>query len=59
MIDNAVGGAVGEKTAEETVELYEMLGANSQQKSARGRKGVVNEVQMNNQMAAQLTTLTR
>nr|GMC57925.1 uncharacterized protein LOC109153743 [Ipomoea batatas] len=30
MVDNAVGGAMGEKTAEETLTLYEMLGANSQ-----------------------------
>nr|GMC64155.1 Retrotransposon gag protein [Ipomoea batatas] len=33
MVDNAAGGAMGEKTAEETLTLYEMLGANSQQKS--------------------------
>nr|GLL27316.1 uncharacterized protein LOC109169442 [Ipomoea trifida] len=37
MVDNAAGGAMGEKTAEETLTLYEMLGANSQQKSIRGR----------------------
>ena len=30
MGDNAAGGAMGEKTIEETVELYEMLEANSQ-----------------------------
>ena len=50
---------MGEKTAKEMVELYKMLGANSQQKSARGRRGVVNEDQTNNRMATQLTTLTR
>nr|GLL33619.1 uncharacterized protein LOC109169442 [Ipomoea trifida] len=33
MVDNAAGGAMGEKTAEEISALYEMLGANSQQKS--------------------------
>nr|GMD14512.1 uncharacterized protein LOC109169442 [Ipomoea batatas] len=44
MVDNAVGGAMGEKTAEETLTLYEMLGANSQQKSIRGRtQGQCNE----------------
>ena len=59
MVDNAVGGAIGEKTAEEIVELHEMLGADFQQKSARGKKGVVNEVQMNNDMATQLIVLTR
>ena len=58
-VDNATGGAMVEKTAKETVELYEMLGANSQENSARGRRVRVNEVQMNNGMAAQLTELTR
>ena len=48
-----------EKTVEETVELYEILGANSQQKSARGKRIGVNKVQTNNEMAAQLTELTR
>ena len=59
MVDDARGAAMGEKTAKETMELYKMLGANSQQKSVRGRKGLVNEVQINNDMAAQWTALTR
>ena len=42
MVDNIVGSAMGEKTAEEIVELYEMLRANFQQKSARGRRVGVN-----------------
>ena len=46
------GGAMEETIAEETVELYEMLGANSQQKSAKGRWGIVNKVQVNNGMLA-------
>ena len=46
MVDNIVGGAMGEKIAKETVELYKILRANSQQKSARERRGVVNKVQM-------------
>ena len=37
LFDKAVRGAMGEKTAKDIAELYEMLGANSQQKSARGR----------------------
>ena len=55
MVDNTAGGTMGEKTTEETMELYEMLGANSQQNSARGRRGVDNKVQVNNGMATQLT----
>ena len=52
MVDNAAGGAMGEKAAEETVELYEMLGANSQQKSARGRRIRVNKVQSSSGMSS-------
>ena len=48
-----------EKIAEETLELYEMLRANSQQKSARGRRIGVNEVETSNDMTAQLTKLMR
>ena len=59
MVDNAIESAMGEKTAEETVELYKMLRANSQQKNATGRRGIVNEVQVKNGMATQLTELTR
>ena len=59
MVDNAAKDTMENKTAEETVELYEMLGANVQQKIARGKKGVVNEVQVNNGMAPHLTELMR
>ena len=43
-----MGGTTGEKIAKDTMELYEMLGANSQQKSESGRRV---EVQINNGMA--------
>ena len=58
MVDNAAESTMGEKTAEETVELYEMLGTNSQQKSQSGKRFGFNEVQVNNEMASQLTVLT-
>ena len=48
----------GEKIAEEIVELYEMLGL-IPNKKVQGEGGVVNEVQVNNGMAAQLMKLTR
>lgn len=38
IVDNVVDGARGENTTYETYELYEMLGANSQQKSVREKK---------------------
>ena len=42
MVDNTVGDAMGDKKAEEIMELNKMLGPNSQQKSSRGRRfGVV------------------
>ena len=58
-VDNAAGGAMGEKTAEDTQELFEMLGANSQQKSVRGRRAGVHEVNTNQEMAMQLAELTK
>ena len=58
MVDSIVGGAMGEKITEEMVELYEMFGVNSQQKSARGRRVRVNKVQVNNGMETQLIELT-
>ena len=59
MGDNVAGDTMGEKTAEETMELYEMLRANSQQKSVRERRIGVNKVQTSNDMEAQLIELTR
>ena len=58
-VDNAAGGAMGEKTAEDTQELFEMLGANSQQKSVRGRRAGVHEVNTNQEMAMQIAELTK
>ncbi|KAL5741778.1 hypothetical protein ACOSP7_028510 [Xanthoceras sorbifolium] len=37
MVDNSARGAMQEKTMDETYELFEMLGANSKQKSVRGK----------------------
>ncbi|KAK2646795.1 hypothetical protein Ddye_021990 [Dipteronia dyeriana] len=36
IVDNACGGAMREKMAEEVLEIYGMLGQNSQQRSSRG-----------------------
>lgn len=60
MVDNAAGEAAGEKTTQETYDLYEMLGANSQQKSERvGRQVGVQEFSATNEIAMQLSTLTK
>ena len=59
VVDNAAGGAMGEKTAQETYELYEMLGANSQQKSVRGKARGMYEVNSNTELAIQVTELAK
>ena len=57
-VDNAAGGCFMEKTPEEVYDLYEMLGANSQQKSVRGKKVQINEVRGGTQSDALLMELT-
>ena len=59
IVDNAAGGAIGEKTASETYNLFEMLGANSQQKSSRVRKAGVHEIDSSNEVQQQLVQLTK
>ncbi|XP_031094188.1 uncharacterized protein LOC115998667 [Ipomoea triloba] len=59
MVDNAAGGAMGEKTAEETLALYEMLGANSQQKSVRGQTPGMYEVNSNAGLEIQVSELAK
>lgn len=57
-VDNAADSAMGEKTAQQTYELYEMLGANSQQKSIRGPLGIY-EISPNNDLDMQVADLTK
>ncbi|CAH9121562.1 unnamed protein product [Cuscuta epithymum] len=59
IVDNAAGGAMGEKTAEQTLELFEMLGANSQQKSVRGRTPGIYEVGASTELAIQISELSK
>ncbi|XP_048227226.1 uncharacterized protein LOC125369258 [Ricinus communis] len=59
MVDNAAGGAMLERTADEVYDIFEMLGANSQQKSVRTKRVGVNEVVSNNEMAMQIAELTK
>ncbi|CAA0811112.1 Unknown protein, partial [Striga hermonthica] len=59
MVDNAAGGDIGAKTAEEMYEIFETMSANSSQKSIRGKRTSVNEVgSSNSAMAQQLAELT-
>ncbi|CAH9079820.1 unnamed protein product [Cuscuta epithymum] len=59
IVDNAAGGAMGEKTAEQTLALYEMLGANSQQKSVRGKTQGMYEVGASTELAIQISELSK
>ncbi|KAL5749711.1 hypothetical protein ACOSP7_024314 [Xanthoceras sorbifolium] len=54
MVDNAVGGVMQEKSMDKAYELFEMLGANSQQKSFRGKTQAVHEVHTNTGLAKQI-----
>ncbi|CAA0823047.1 Unknown protein, partial [Striga hermonthica] len=59
MVDNAAGGDIGAKTAEEIISIYETMSANSSHKSVRGKRPAVNEIgSSNNAMAQQLAELT-
>ncbi|CAA0830276.1 Unknown protein, partial [Striga hermonthica] len=53
MVDNATGGDIGARTAEEIFEIFETMSTNSSQKSTQGRRVMVNEVGTGNDLVAQ------
>ena len=60
MVDSVAGGTVGAKTATEICELFEMLGANSQQKSTRKVRRVgAAEANVTQDLAIQVCNLTK
>ncbi len=59
MVDNAAGGAIYEKNADETKALFEKLGQNSQQKSVRAGKKEVHEIGANSDTNRRLDMLTQ
>ncbi|KAL5769738.1 hypothetical protein ACOSP7_013892 [Xanthoceras sorbifolium] len=59
IVDNAAKGANTEKNMEETYELFEKLGANSQQKSVRGKKPGVYEVKITPGIVRQMAELSK
>lgn len=59
IVDNAAGGVMGQKIAQQTYELYEMLGANSQQKSVRDKHSSIYEISPNNDLAMQVADITK
>ncbi|CAA0805906.1 Unknown protein, partial [Striga hermonthica] len=59
MVDNATGGDIGAKTAEEMMEIFETMSTNSSQKSSRGKKAMVHEIAPRQDMIAhQIAELT-
>ncbi|CAA0831248.1 Unknown protein, partial [Striga hermonthica] len=59
MVDNAAGGDIGAKTAEEMMEIFETMSTNSSQKSSRGKKAMVHEIAPGQDMIAhQIAELT-
>lgn len=59
MVDNAAGGDIGSQTAEQLTRIFESMTENSQQKSTRGMKNIVNKVTPNHDLVKQLAELTR
>ena len=59
MVDNAAGGAIHEKNADETKALFEKLGQNSQQKSVRIGKKEVQEIGASSDTNKKLDMLTQ
>ncbi|KAI5335253.1 hypothetical protein L3X38_025386 [Prunus dulcis] len=58
-VDNAAGGALKKKNAQESYNIYEMLGSNAQHKDTRGKQVGVYEMSSNNDLALQVASLEK
>ncbi|CAN6567556.1 unnamed protein product [Malus baccata var. baccata] len=58
-VDNAAGGALKKKNAEESYNIYEMLGSNAQHKDLRGKKVGVYETSSNHELSLQVANLEK
>ncbi|XP_034213009.1 uncharacterized protein LOC117625579 [Prunus dulcis] len=58
-VDNAAGGALKKKNAQESYNIYEMLGSNAQHKDTRGKRVGVYEMSSNNDLALQVASLEK
>ncbi|CAL2239416.1 unnamed protein product [Prunus armeniaca] len=56
-VDNAAGGALKKKNAQESYNIYEMLGSNAQHKDTRGKRVGMYEMSSNNDLALQVASL--
>ncbi|CAL2239421.1 unnamed protein product [Prunus armeniaca] len=58
-VDNAAGGALKKKNAQESYNIYEMLGSNAQHKDTRGKQVGMYEMSSNNDLALQVASLEK
>nr|XP_028944591.1 LOW QUALITY PROTEIN: uncharacterized protein LOC114819587 [Malus domestica] len=58
-VDNAAGGALKKKNAQESYNIYEMLGSNAQHKDLRGKKVGVYETNSNHELSLQVANLEK
>jgi hypothetical protein len=58
-VDNAAGGALKKKNAQESYNIYEMLGSNAQHKDTRGKRVGVYEMSSNTDLALQVASLEK
>ncbi|CAN6570922.1 unnamed protein product [Malus baccata var. baccata] len=58
-VDNAAGGALKKKNAQESYNIYEMLGSNAQHKDLRGKKVGVYETSSNHELSLQVANLEK
>ncbi|CAL9001023.1 unnamed protein product, partial [Prunus brigantina] len=58
-VDNAAGGALKKKNAQESYNIYEMLGSNAQHKDTRGKRVGMYEISSNNDLALQVASLEK
>ncbi|CAN6697883.1 unnamed protein product [Malus baccata var. baccata] len=58
-VDNAAGGALKKKNAQESYNIYEMLGSNAQHKDLRGKKVGVYETSSNHELSFQVANLEK
>ncbi|XP_050104654.1 uncharacterized protein LOC126584261 [Malus sylvestris] len=58
-VDNAAGGALKKKNAQESYNIYEMLGSSAQHKDLRGKKVGIYETSSNHELSLQVSNLEK
>ncbi|CAL2247561.1 unnamed protein product [Prunus armeniaca] len=58
-VNNVAGGALKKKNAQESYDIFEMLGSNAQHEDTRGKSAGVYEISPNNELVLQVVGLQR